>query len=47
MKQGLIAVPVMAAALIAAGAVQAQQQPQTEGNWLVRARAIYIMPQGS
>ena len=47
MKQGLIAVPVMAAALMAAGAVQAQQQPQTEGNWLVRARAIYIMPQGS
>lgn len=48
MKKAWMQVPVMAAALLAAGAVQAQAQgQQTEGNWLVRGRAIYIMPQGS
>jgi outer membrane protein len=34
---------VITALLLIAGAAQAQQQP--DGNWLVRARAMYIIPE--
>ena len=47
MKLSLIRSSLVAAALFGAGGVYAQQAPQAEGNWLVRARVVDIIPNKS